>query len=168
MKKIVILVFVMCFLIINQVYAQNLISSTTTEVYNASQKYNSDYDSIGNPRLGKRDPSKMESMNNGKTFKTSQGINSAREYTPEYHGQKDYYNENLLRNDPEVLVSCAKHSSGYYVYPKKVTPNVIEPVVIENDEPVVAYAYLEDESTGEFTTPNRCSEENGVFICQAF
>lgn len=34
------------------------------------------------------------------------------EYVPEYNGQKDRYNEALLRNDPEVLISRARHDSS--------------------------------------------------------
>lgn len=49
------------------------------------------------------------------------------EYVPQYRGQKDRYNEALLRNDPEVLVAKSKPVP---------TPKP-EPVPVVTPEPVV-------------------------------
>ena len=89
-------------------HAQNLVSTTTTEVFDASQKYNSDFDSVGNPRLGRRNPNGMQ-----KVFKEPVP------YIPKYAGQKDRYDVAVLKNDPEVLFSDAKHKSGPVYIAKK-------------------------------------------------
>ena len=99
----------------------------------------------------------------GKTFVNTTGINSARVYTPEYHGQVDRYSVRMLQNDPSVLVSKAKHESGVLQEPFaiKAVPSV--PQVA--DAPVTASTWLEDDSNGSITLKSDCSEVNGVLSC---
>lgn len=166
----VIFMFGLAFLLSKTVFAQNIVSTTTIEVYDASQKYNSDYDSVGNPRLGRRNPNEMESMNEGKTLRDSVGINTVRKYSPQYHGQKDRYDVNLFKNDPETLVSGAKHSSGVTNSPEnreRIT-FASKNTEVSEEQDVTATAYLEDEATGTTTPQTNCNTENDVLICNAF
>lgn len=58
-------------------------------------------------------------------------------YRYEYHGQKDRYNEELLRNDPEVLVSALrKEPEQIYIIVRE------EP---KKEEPVTITTYLSEE-----------------------
>jgi hypothetical protein len=65
-------------------------------------------------------------------------------YVPSYHGQKDRYSEDYLRNDPEVLVSTPnKPLSPAYFY-HKPEPEVVY-VVREPEEDIkVTYEWSEE------------------------
>jgi hypothetical protein len=137
------------------------VSTTTTEVYDASQKYNSDFDVVGNRRIGRRNPNIMESVSNGKTLENTMGINSKRVYVPQYAGQKDRYDVAMLQNDPEVLVSKARHDSRVIEIEQKQVTAAAETGSVE------VSSYIED-SQGNISNSQDCREDNGVYVCKAF
>ena len=157
---IVIVYVALCFIYVHNSHAA-LVSlvTTTTEHYSGQgiqgeSPYSNDFGNF------------IPTHDVGKTLVNTQGINSTRSYTPEYKGQVDRYDVKLFQNDPEVLISKAKHNSGVLQEPfaKKVEV-VAEVPKTNNDAPVTASVWLEDEN-GTTTIKTNCIEDNGVLNCQ--
>lgn len=82
--------------------AVNIILFCNSQVFASDLIHSSNYANHTNP-------DEMDRI--GPVFKNSSGISSAISYSPQYGGQKDRYNENQFKGDPEVLISTALHPS---------------------------------------------------------
>ena len=82
--------------------------------------------------------------------------------------EKDRYDVRKLQNDPEVLVSAAKHPSYSVEYVSKVKEQIVKDNLTNINDDVVVYASIEDSVTGEETLPVKCESENNLITCEVF